>query len=229
MPGGHRRRHTFVIHLAGPVDVFTQTIVEVAVAPAFFNLRFVIKLDFRNEQTSKATRIVMQAALFFADFDWQIRLAHAKPARASERCRILRDKCRRRRAGLHYRFRPNTVGRFSNSFGFWRRLRCARLDRGSRFSCQQFGWFFRDGFSCWNFFRCDFDRSRNLGRLDWRRLRLGLGNLCFDLRRVSRFDLGGALDRRFFSCRGFKSLVRPDELKPDLQLIGNLTESRASN
>src|ERR1700686_4759796 len=62
---GDRRGDSLVIHLPRSIDVFTQTIVKVAVASPVLNFRFVVKFDFRNQQTSKPASVVVQAPLFF--------------------------------------------------------------------------------------------------------------------------------------------------------------------
>src|SRR5215510_3933714 len=45
----NRWGYSFIVHLARTIDVFAQAIIEIAFAPAFFDLWLVIKFDFRNQ------------------------------------------------------------------------------------------------------------------------------------------------------------------------------------
>ena len=92
MTGGDRWRYPLVIHLPRTIDVFAQAIIDVALAAAFLNLRFVVELDLRNEQASEAPRVVVQTAFFFTDFDRQIGLGNSIAPGATQRRRILRSK-----------------------------------------------------------------------------------------------------------------------------------------
>ena len=89
MACGDGWRNALVVHLTRAIDVFTQAIVQVTSTAACLHFRFVVKFDFRNQQTRIATRIVVQTPLFFTDIDRQLRIADTKTARAAQRRRVL--------------------------------------------------------------------------------------------------------------------------------------------
>src|SRR6266571_1584298 len=53
----------FVVHLARAIDVFAQSLVEVAVRSALSNSLLVVEFDFGDQQPSEPARIVMLATL----------------------------------------------------------------------------------------------------------------------------------------------------------------------
>src|ERR1051325_8832281 len=93
---GDGRRDSLVIHLARAVYVFSQAFVDVSLRASISHLLFVVEFDFRDEQSRKAARILMQTLLIFADFDGEV-LFCASPvtARRTERRNVLRRRRRR--------------------------------------------------------------------------------------------------------------------------------------
>ena len=98
VPGSDRRGHSFFIHLARAIDVISQPIINITAAAAFFYFKLIIEFDFRNQQTSKSSGIVVPAPLFFTNLDRQFRFGHAISARASQRRRVLLGKAGRGRS-----------------------------------------------------------------------------------------------------------------------------------
>ena len=92
MPCSYWRRDAFVVHLARPIDVFPQPIVKVTAAAAVLHFLFVVEFDFRNQKPGEASRVIVQAPLFFAYFDRQFRLHNAVSPRRAKWSRETRRK-----------------------------------------------------------------------------------------------------------------------------------------
>src|SRR5437867_2111912 len=117
VPRGDWRSDSLVVHLTRAIDVFAQTIVEVALAAAFFHFRLVVEFDFRHEQASKATRIVVQTTFILADLHRQVRFGHAVATRTSQRRGVLRSEAGRRRRG-DWRWRWGSLHRCRSRYRF---------------------------------------------------------------------------------------------------------------
>src|SRR5437867_1033333 len=57
--GRNYGRDSFFVHLAAAVDVVLQALVEVIAATTLGDLRFVVKLDLRNQEPGKAAGVVV--------------------------------------------------------------------------------------------------------------------------------------------------------------------------
>src|SRR5215813_8684792 len=84
VPRRYRRSDALVVHLAGSVDVFTQTIVKVSAAASVLNFLLVIKFDFRNQQACKSACVIVQPALFFSNFHRQFGLGNSITAACTQ-------------------------------------------------------------------------------------------------------------------------------------------------
>ena len=88
--GSDRRRDPLVVHLTRAIDVFTKSIVDVALVTALADLLFVVELDLGNQQPGEAPRVVVQTAFFVTDLNRQIDLGRAVTARACPRFSTLK-------------------------------------------------------------------------------------------------------------------------------------------
>src|SRR5205085_10971964 len=82
---GNARVGALVVHLARAINLFAQTLVDVAVLASVAHLLLVVEFDLGAEQAGQAARVVVEAALVVADFDGQFDLLPVAP-RSAERC-----------------------------------------------------------------------------------------------------------------------------------------------
>src|SRR6266404_213345 len=85
IPFRHQGLDALVIHLAGTVDILSQSRVKIAMRATFDDLLFVIEFDFGNQQTCGSARVIMRPSFFLiGNGNWQLSIVSPVTAASSD-------------------------------------------------------------------------------------------------------------------------------------------------